>query len=179
MPKKDEPITADTSALISLSVGSIITECLDIFDLVISPTVRDELRDMSGYSDKHAEGASQVLKMVSDREIEVKGLNQDKKVYNLVKRHPKLDLGETETLLLAEKNSIDVLITDDFRSLRPLKELSENVKIHLSVYPLARLVIKDKIGKERAEKTLEKIAEKRSWEGAAIYRYAKRYLDEL
>ncbi len=30
VPKKDEPITADTSALISLSVGSIITVCLDI-----------------------------------------------------------------------------------------------------------------------------------------------------
>lgn len=181
MPKKidKEVIAVDTSALISLGVGSIIKDCLELFDIMISPCVQEELQDISEYEDKHAEGASEVLDMISDQEIEVKKLDQDKEVSSLLKRCSKLDRGETETLLLASRSSISMMITDDFKSLRSLKEVSEEVKIHLSVYLIARLVVKDKIGREKAEKILDKIAEERSWEGAAIYRYAKRYLDEL
>ncbi len=39
--------------------------------------------------------------------------------------------------------------------------------------------MKGKISKDEAEVTLEKIVKERSLEGAALFRYAKRYIEDL
>lgn len=181
MPKRNEKeaIVADTSALISLSIGDIIEKCLSLFEISISPRVLEELKKTSRYEDKHAEGASKIIELVDKEKIKTKGSVKDERVSKTIKDHPKLDWGETESLLMAKEKSIPMMITDDFKSLEPLKHLSGEVKINLSVYPIARLVVKNEIGKEKAENTFEKIAKERSWEGAAIYRFAKKYLREL
>lgn len=181
MPKgsKKRSIVADTSALISLSIGDIIDECSELFTIVISTGVLDELKETSRFEDEHAMGASKVVELVDEGKIKVKEFGREREVSKTIKNHPKLDWGETESLLLAKEESIPIMITDDFKSLGSLKLLSKNVKINLSVYPIARLVIKRKISKEEARNTFEKIAKERSWEGAAIYRFAKKYLGEL
>ncbi len=67
MQKKSEnkKLAVDTSALISLAVGSKLEECLKEFDLVITEGVKDELEDVSDYSDKHAFGAELVLEKIA------------------------------------------------------------------------------------------------------------------
>ncbi len=172
-------ITADTSALISLSVGSILKYCLEYFDIVISKTVHEELKDISEYKDEHAHGAISALKLISESKIKVVELSEDKTILDIVGKSSKIDKGEVETLFLAKEISARIMITDDYRSLEGLKNHSGDVKIHLSVYPIATLVVQGIISKKKAEETLEKIADKRSWEGAALFRFAKKYIDEL
>ncbi len=181
LPEKSEKIviTADTSALISLSVGTIVEYCLELFDIVIPTTVHEELKDISEYKDEHAQGAVSVLKLISESKIKVLEIDEDKPILDIVGKSSKLDRGEVETLFLAKKISSRIMITDDFRSLEGLKHHSGDVKIHLSVYPIARLVVKGIISKKKAEEILEKIADERSWEGAALFRFAKKYIDEL
>lgn len=172
-------ITADTSALISLSIGSTITDCLDMFEVVISPRVEKELEDTSKYKDKHAKGAEDIIELISEGSIIRKEFDEDKTISKLIYEYQKLDWGETETLLMAERYSIPIMITDDFKSLGSLKKIAKDTKIYLSIYTITRLVIEGIISKERAEDTLENIAKERSWEGAAIYRFAKGYLKDL
>ncbi len=181
MQKKSEnkKLAVDTSALISLAVGSKLEECLKEFDLVITEGVKDELEDVSDYSDKHASGAELVLEIVSQDGITVESIDAHSEISKLLAENPKLDYGETETALMAERKSITVLLTDDFKSLGVLKELFSGVKIHLSVFAIARLVVKERISKKEAEEVLEKIAKERSWEGAALFRYAKKYIEDL
>ncbi|MFW6048499.1 MAG: hypothetical protein ACOC87_04325 [Candidatus Natronoplasma sp.] len=181
MQRKSEErrIAVDTSALISLAVGSKLEKCLEIFDIVISERVREELEEISEYSDKHAEGAELVLEIISNGGITVESVTDDSKVSELLVEHRKLDYGEAETALMAERNSIPIMITDDFKSLGDLKESFGRIKIHLSVFAIGRLVVKDKISKDEAETALEKIAKERSWEGAALFRHAKRYIEDL
>ena len=181
LPEKSDKIviTADTSALISLSVGKILEFCLELFDIVIPTTVHEELKDISGYKDEHAQAAISVLKLISESKIKVLKIDEDKAILDIVGRNSKLDRGEVETLFLAKTISSRMMITDDFRSLEGLKLHSGDVKIHLSIYPIARLVVQGTISKKKAEETLEKIADERSWEGAALFRFAKKYIDEL
>ncbi len=181
LPEKSEKIviTADTSALISLGVGNIVELCLELFEVVIPTTVHEELNDISEYKDEHAQAAVSVLELISESKIKVFKIDEDKAILDIVDRSSKLDRGEVETLFLAKKISSRIMITDDFRSLEGLKRHSGDVKIHLSVYPVAKLVIQGIISKKKAEETLEKIAAERSWEGAALFRFAKKYIDEL
>ncbi|MFW6142342.1 MAG: hypothetical protein ACOC53_07270 [Candidatus Saliniplasma sp.] len=94
---KERRLAVDTKALISLAVGSKLEECLKIFDMVISEVVREELEEVSEYSDKHAEGAELVLEIISDGGITVESVTDDSKVSELLVKHRNLDHGEVET----------------------------------------------------------------------------------
>lgn len=70
-------------------------------------------------------------------------------------------------------------MTDDLRSLKALKDLSNGIRIHLSVYVITRLVLERIINRSNALDCLSKISEKRSWENSAIYEKAKEYIKDL
>ena len=81
--------------------------------------------------------------------------------------------------MLAQENKIPILITNDFKSLADLKKVSESVEIHLSIYLLSRLVIEKIFSVSQAQSSLDKIAKGRTWESAAIYELAKKYIEDL
>mgnify|MGYP004231031625 FL=1 len=60
-----------------------------------------------------------------------------------------------------------------------MKEVSENVEIHLSIYLLSRLVLENIISIKDAKESLNRIASLRTWESGVIYRFAMKYIDDL
>jgi len=60
-----------------------------------------------------------------------------------------------------------------------LKTVSGDVEIHLSIYLLARLVLENSITITEARDALNRISGGRTWENAAIYNLAKKYIEEL
>ena len=61
--------------------------------------------------------------------IEVIEVKQVEKTEELVLGYSRINEGEAEALILAQEKSIQILLTDDFRSLPDLKNVSEDVEI--------------------------------------------------
>ena len=185
MPKKipkripDTIVVGDASALISLGVGLVLKDCLTISKIVVPMKVRQELEEMSHFNDEDGIAANDTLDLILKGQISVLSVNNLGKVQALVSANTRIDNGEAEALILAQENSIPIVITDDFRSLSQLKEVSENVEIHLSVYLLSRLVLENIITTEDAKESLDRIASLRTWESGVIYRFAMKYIDGL
>lgn len=172
-------VVGDTSALISLAVGGVVQKCLKISRIIIPGFVYTELKDMSKFKDSHGKASKRTIELISKGHIEVMKVRNKSKVEHLISGHSRIDEGEAEALVLALENSIPIMITDDFKSLADLKKVSEKVEIHLSVYLLSRLVIEKMVSVSQAQSALDKIAKGRTWESAAIYHLAKKYIEEL
>jgi predicted nucleic acid-binding protein len=184
VPKKTQKetyetiVVGDTSALISLAVGSVLLKCLRISRILIPKEVYSELSEISQYNDVHGKAAQETICMISNGNIEVDKVEHVEKINELVSGHSHIDKGEAEALILAQEKSIPILITDDFRSIPDLKKNSGDVEIHLSIYLLARLVLEKIITIAEAQDALIRISDGRTWESAAIYNLAKKYINE-
>ena len=185
MPKKipnevpETIVVGDTSALISLGVGGVLSKCLKISRIMIPKKVQSELNEISKFKDIHGKAAHETIRLISSGNIEVGEVKHVEKIDKLVSGYSRINEGEAEALILAQENSIPILITDDFRSLPDLKKVSGKVEIHLSIYLLARLVLENLITITEAQNALDKISKGRTWESAAIYQYAMKYIEEL
>ncbi|MEA3294009.1 MAG: hypothetical protein U9P81_03390 [Euryarchaeota archaeon] len=165
--------------LISLAVGSVLLKCLRISTILIPQEVYNELSEISQFNDVHGKAAQETIRMISNGNIEVDEVEHVDKINELVSGYSRINEGEAEALILAQKKSISILITDDFRSIPDLKKNSGDVEIHLSIYLLARLVLEKIISIAEAQDALNRISEGRTWESAAIYNLAKKYIEEL
>lgn len=169
----------DTSALISLEVGNLLKDSFQLFDYIVPKKVLKEIKDISSYEDEAAIAAKNILKIMKDGNIKKISVKDTDKIKEIMNSKKSIDMGEAESLVLAQESKVKILITDDFRSLKALKEFSGEVRIHLSVYVIARMVLSKIIDKFEADDALSKISEKRSWENAAIYKKAKEYIKDL
>jgi len=172
-------VVGDTSALISLGVGNVLSKCLQISRILIPQKVYEELNEISQFVDFHGKAAQETIRMIENGDIEVVEVKHVETIDELVSGYSRINEGEAEALILAQENSIEILITDDFRSLPNLKNVSKNVEVHLSVYLLALLVLKEKISIIEAKEVLNRISVGRTWESAAIYKRARKYIEEL
>ena len=185
MPKKiqnvipETIVVGDTSALVSLGVGSVLEKSLLISRIVIPPTVKNEIEEMSSFDDNDGITARKILGLTSQNKIDVLEIKEKEDVKRLVISNSRIDPGEAEALILAEEQSIPILLTDDFRSIPQLKRASKRVEIHLSIYLIARLVLEEIINKEQAVEALNNIAKDRTWLGGAIYHFAMKYIEKL
>lgn len=185
MPKKTQNkvpetiVVGDTSALISLGIGGVLSKCLEISRILIPQKVYNELDEISQSNDIHGKAAQETIRIISNGDIEVAEVKHNEKIDELVSGYSRIDVGEAEALILAQENSITILITDDFRSLPDLKKVPGDVEIHLSIYLLARLVLENLITITEAQEVLNRISKGRTWESAAIYNLAKKYIEEL
>ena len=175
----DTIVVGDTSALISLGVGLVLKDCLKISKIVVPKKVQQELDEMSHFNDEDGMAAKGTSDLILKGQIQVLTVKNYQKVQALVSANTRIDNGEAEALILAQENSIPIVITDDFQGLSKLKEVSENVEIHLSIYLLSRLVLENIITIKDAKKSLERIASLRTWESGVIYRFAMKYIDDL
>ena len=134
---------------------------------------------MAQFEDDHGQAAKEALDLISNKEMDVLNVQHSDAVTHLISIYSRIDVGEAEALILAQEQSIPILVTDDFRSLPYLKKERLNVEIHLSTYLLALLVLTGEISKEEAGESLTKISESRDWQHAAIFDLAKKYIDEF
>jgi rRNA-processing protein FCF1 len=64
-------VFGDTSALISLAVGSVLLKCLRISTILIPQEVYNELSEISQFNDVHGKAAQETIRMISNGNIEV------------------------------------------------------------------------------------------------------------
>ncbi len=178
MPKKTSPakkfIVGDTSALVSLQTGTLLEDALLIIQLFVPRDVEDELKTHARFDSN----AATVLSLIREKKITVCDVQNRRRVNELVALFPNIDIGEAAAVVLAEERKIEVIITDDFKAFPYLKRVT-TVKVHLSAYLLAGLVVRCRISLDEARTVFDRIARKRNWLDAEIYQHAKRYLDEL
>ena len=177
--KNRSVLVGDTSALISLEVGTLLEDSFQLFDYFIPGRVLNEIKEISSYEDETAIAAKNILKLMEEGKITEVSVKDHEKVKEVMNSKKTIDMGEAESLILAQETDVKILITDDLRSLKALKELSGEIRIHLSVYVIARMVLSEIIDKSVANECLSKISDKRSWENAAIYNKAMEYIKDL
>lgn len=172
-------IVSDTSALLSLEMGRVLKRSFETFDYLIPVEVGSEIVDISRFDDPLANAAKNIMDHVKAGYIRECKVKDEGYVKDIVDGFHTIDKGEAESLVLAEENGVEVLITDDLRSLSALRDLSKSVRIHLSVYVISRMVIGKRITKDEAYRSIERIASVRNWENAVIFEKAIDYIKDL
>lgn len=117
--------------------------------------------------------------MIRNDKIHRSSVKNIDKVNEIVDLYKKIDFGEAEALVLARENDHEILITDDLRSMKNLMDISQGVRVHLSIYVIASMVMKGSLKKEEALNCLSRISKGRSWENSAIYNKAMDYIKDL
>ena len=162
-------IVVDTSALISLAVGDALEPALSEFDVVTTQSVQDELEATAAYDDRHGIAATAALEM-ADSLTTVEALGAEFET-------SRIDAGEASCTAVTQQLDADFLVTDDFRALPELQELTD-VEVVLSPIVLRALVKRGRFSEEQATSSFEAISERRDWLGAPIYRYAQQLFEE-
>jgi len=166
--------------MISLEVGDVLIDSLEHFEYVIPNKVCKEIEDISEINDEHGSAAEKILQLVRNDKIHCTSVKNIDKVNEIVDLYKKIDFGEAEALVLARENHHEILITDDLRSMKDLMDISqEGVRIHLSIYVIASMVLLESMTKKEALESLSRISKGRSWENSAIYNKAMDYIKDL
>ena len=162
-------LVADTSALVSLAIASVLEDVLAEFDVHTTDLVVDELEDTASYDDVHGDGATGALRLLDDLTVH-DGLDP-------AIRSSRIDVGEASCLALDRELDPDFLFTDDLRALPELQVVA-TARVAISPIVLRALVKRDVLDTDDALEKLEILARSRGWLGAPIYRRARRLFDE-
>ncbi len=160
-------IVADTSALVSLAVAGVLDPVFDTFDVHVTETVLEELRETAEYDDSHGHAATAVLDMSGQLTIHT---------VETPIESARIDRGEGSCAVLARKRGADFLLTDDLRAL-PELEGAVDSQVAISPIVLRALVIDGRLTRDEALDRLDGLAHRRDWFGAPIYRRARRLFD--
>ena len=147
-------IAIDTSALVSLGHTELIEEILEIYDVVISNGVLDELENIGRREDDDAKAAKKWLKLSSQLKV------RD------VKRK---DAAEDELFDICKDENI-VLFTDDIDAAR---RFEGKIDCYFSVHMIYLLFRKDIISENRALVAIETMKTNRDWRQNIIVATAK------
>lgn len=160
-------IVADTSALVSLEVVKLLFSVLKYFELIIPAAVKSELEEMATYSDVHGAAAKRILSFVDGGDITVKDVDgYEKHVYNA-------DLGEAQSLELANKICADYLISDDVECFWDLENNFK--KTVFSIFVVRLLCDLNELGYDEGWEVINKMSERRTWAKNIIYQTAKKF----
>jgi predicted nucleic acid-binding protein len=161
-------LVVDTSAFISLAVGSALDSVLEEYEIVTTQAVWSELEETAAYDDIHGQGAADVLS-VQDQ-VTVMELTGEAFVTS------RIDDGEASCVAAVAETEAAFLITDDYRALPELQELVD-CEVALSPIVLRALVKRGVLTEVEATEAFDTIAEQRDWLGAPINRYARRLFE--
>jgi len=169
----------DTSSLISLELSGILQRSLKLLQIVIPSTVKEELEEISKYSDEEGKAAKLILKLIQNKKIPQLEIKDYKKVENLLSSD--VDRGEAECFVLCLENKITILIMDDVDAAYSLEGLAKvnDIKLKISVAVIIELSKKKIITKKQALRAIRKMINIREWEGGALEVLAKKYLKEF
>lgn len=161
-------IVADTSALVSLATAGLTDVVLSEFDVHTSETVVAELEATAEYDDPHGAAAGRVLDAL-DR-IEVHDVGDEPP------ESSRIDAGEGSAVVLARESGAQFLLTDDLRALPELQSLVD-AEVAISPIVLRALVDRGVLDEDEAVARLDRLADRRDWLGAPIYRRARRLFE--
>lgn len=155
-------IVADTSVLLSLAAGNVLSLVLDEFDVHTTQAVITEVENTAEYDDEHGTAARSVLD------------TRDRLIVHSVPESmttSRIDDGEGSCAVLANQAGADFLLTDDLRAL-PELQTATDAQVAISPIVLKALVKRETLTTAEAVERLERIGAGRDWLGAPIYRRA-------
>ena len=167
-------VVADTSSLISLQTGGVLELSLKLFDISIPEIVVTELEEVAGYDDTHGESARDVLGLIKEARINVREVISISETESRVE--PRVDAGEMGCLNLCRQEQIPILITDDWRALPKLIEISTSINVVVSAFVIRALLNRRVLTRDDAETILDRIARNRDWLESKIYEESKKWL---
>ena len=156
----------DTSALISLGSIKLIDKILDFSEIIVAPSVIDELENFAKHEDKYGLAAKEVLNYKGLFTIEIP--KNTEKIEFIQKT-------DNELYNIAKANSIP-LITDDIKLSR---HLSNYIKTYFSTQFIIILVVSNHLHKEEALKLLDELKDIRNWRNNIIYLSTKNAIEKL
>ncbi|MFB6183674.1 MAG: hypothetical protein ABEI96_03890 [Haloarculaceae archaeon] len=162
-------IVVDTSAFVSITIGDVLTDVVNEYDVHTTEQVFDELNNTADYDDVHGAAADHVLSNSRDvtvHDVDDSGL-----------RTSRIDAGEASCVHLAEQRDADFVITDDLRALPELQQLTD-ARVAISPILFRALVKRNVLTNREARATVDHVAASRDWLGAPTYRRAQRLFDE-
>jgi len=173
------PVVMDTSSLVSLEMISILKKCLKIINITTPTSVKEELKELSKYTDREGRASKEVLKFIKDRRINIIKIKNSKKVESLLSAD--INEGEAECLVCCLEKKINTLIMDDVDAAYRLEGLAiaNNIKIKISVAVIIELLRQRKISKNEAVATVKKLIKLRKWESGVLEVLSKKYLENI
>ena len=163
-------VVADTSSLISLQTGGVLELSLELFDVSIPEIVVTELKEVAGYDDMHGESARDVLRLIKEDKISVR------EVISISETESRVDAGEMGCLDLCRQEQILILVTDDWRALPKLIEISASTNVVVSAFVIRALLNRRMLTRDDAETILDRISRNRDWLESKIYEESKKWL---
>ncbi|MBI2109967.1 hypothetical protein HYT58_02220 [Candidatus Woesearchaeota archaeon] len=158
-------LVVDTGALLSLACSTNFELIIKSYNLIITNSVLNELKEFTRYEDFLGLKAKNLIK----RKIKVKNPS---KIINL-----NLEKAESEIFSLAKEEKC-IALTDDIHAAR-IAEEKLKINIKPSFYLLLLLYKNNKIKKEDIIKDIESILEFRGWLDGALWEYALNLIKNL
>ena len=143
-------IAFDTSALVSLGYTELIDIILKNFEITLTRSIINELKEISIRDDNDAYSAKRWLDVSNEFKIDKFKTSKE---------------GEDGLFEICSKKDI-LLVTDDIKA---IKKFKNKIKCLFSVHIIYVLYKKEIISKERAIVTIEKMRTERIWKENIIY----------
>lgn len=162
-------LVADTSALVSLAIAtddSPIQLLFSEYDVRIPIAVMDELEDIAGYDDAHADAATRVLDLLSSSHIQQPTEQPE---------YP-LDAGETAAIALSNETNADVFLCDEYGELSTVHALLSESRLMTTPKMIEAFVLRGILSPADAQTALSKMVTERSWRNNA---YVTQFLDRF
>lgn len=161
---------ADASALLSLEYMGVLDDLLNLADIYITESVKEELKEITGFRDEKSVIAKRIILHVSDGKVKCIDSKGDMHSKNI-------SLDHCFALCLSAK--IPFLLTEDADAAYYLGRMAaqKGVKLRTCAAVLVELIKSGKYNTQFAGRKLDELMKKRSWEGGIIEVLARRYLE--
>jgi len=161
-------VVADTSVLVSLATVDLTDALMTEFDVHTTEAVVSELEETAAYDDAHGVAARGVLDELA--RIDVHDVGDERP------ESSRIDAGEGSAVVLVRESGAGFLVTDDLRALPELQSLVD-AEVAISPVVLRALVDRGILDEDEATARLDRLADRRDWLGAPIYRRARRLFE--
>lgn len=162
-------LVADTSALVSLGTATDdgpIRLLFEEYDVRVPPAVVDELEDIAGHDDVHADAATRALDRITDGQIREPTGNPD---------YP-LDDGEVAAIELANQLGAEAFLCDEYGELSTVHALLAETRLLTTPKMIETFVLRNVPSPNEARTVLTEMVAERSWRNNA---YVTQFLDRF
>ena len=172
-------IVADTSALLSLAMTTLLENSLKLLEVCTTKEIEVELKELGKYADQEGKAAATLLNTINSRRIRVINVRRQHKIEELITAD--INHGEASCFIACLEHGISTILIDDANAIHSLENIAEakKIKLKLSVAVLVELLNKGVITKNKAKLAIRKMIETRGWEGGALEVLIKKHLKDV
>ena len=172
-------VVADTSALISITLSGQILLATTCIAFLVPPMVKQELQEIATFGDAEGKAAKLVLALAAKGKIRVTPLKNSARASSLVDKNA--DLGQADTLVLAEEKEVATILMDDVRATYALNSQAKtrNIAFKISAAAIIELARTGKLDKKAALQAMKKMIQAREWEKGVLEHLITKHMEKM